>query len=225
VDPSDFSPGQRSRLQRHPERGSHERKEVYAILDEGFVCHVGLVVEGRPLVIPMLYGRDGDRLLLHGAVKGRLLNALAGGAEACITVTLVDGLVVARSTFHSSLNYRSVVAFGRARRVEGGTQRRQALERLVEHLIPGRTPEARPSTDGELAATEIVEFTIDEATSKVRRGPPQEPAEDRVLPIWAGVLPLGLAIGAPVAAPDLPAGVGLAGSVARWRRSPQPKTR
>lgn len=217
---NDFGPGERSRLQRHPERGSHARAEAYAILDEGFVCHVGLAVEGRPLVIPMLYGRDGDRLLLHGAVTGRLLKALAAGAEVCISVTLVDGLVVARSTFHSSLNYRSVVAFGRARRVEGDAERQQALERLVEHLIPGRTPEARPSTAGELAATEIVEFLIDEATSKVRSGPPQEPAADRTLPIWAGVLPLGLAVGKPVPAPDLAPDLPVSESVKRWRRTP-----
>lgn len=217
---TDFAPGERSRLERHPERGSHERDDVYAILDEGFVCHVGLALDGRPLVIPMLYGRDGDRLLLHGAVKGRLLQALAGGAEVCIVVTLVDGLVVARSTFHSSLNYRSVVAFGRARRVAGAAERARALELLVEHLIPGRTPEARPSSDGELAATEVVEFLIEEATAKVRSGPPQEPAQDRTLPIWAGVLPLGLAVGAPLPAPDLAPGLPVSDSVAGWRRPP-----
>ena len=213
-----FPASERSRVRRHPERGSHDRALVHAILDEALVCHVGLIVDGRPLVIPMAYGREGDRLFLHGAVASRLLRSLAGGVEACVTVTLLDGLVLARSTFSSSLNYRSVVAFGRASRVEGEAERRRALELIVEHLIPGRTAEARSANPAELGATEVVEFAIEEATAKVRSGPPKEPEDDLALPVWAGVIPATLAWGAPEPAPNLRGGIEASAVVAGYRR-------
>ena len=215
---SDFPASERSRLRSRPERGSYDREQIYAILDEGLVCHVSVVVEGRPVVIPMAYGRDGDRLLLHGAIASRLMKTLAAGADACVSVTLVDGLVLARSTFHTSFNYRSVVAFGRTRRLEGEQARRAALDVLVEHIVPGRSREARAPSEAELNSTEVVELLIEEATAKVRSGPPKEPAGDCKLPVWAGVLPLSLAVETPEPAPDLAAGLGPSQVVTRWRR-------
>lgn len=201
--PDSYPSSDRSRVRRHPERGSHERDAVNAILDEGLVAHVALVVEERPLVLPMAYGRDGDRLLLHGGVSSRLLSGLAAGTPTCVCVTLLDGVVLARSTFHSSFNYRSVVAFGTSRRIEDAAARRAALDVIVEHIAPGRAGEARPPTPGELAATEVVELLIEEASAKTRSGPPNEPEADRAVPVWAGVIPLRLAAGDPVAAPNL----------------------
>jgi nitroimidazol reductase NimA-like FMN-containing flavoprotein (pyridoxamine 5'-phosphate oxidase superfamily) len=215
---SDFPASERSKLRRQPGRGSHDRKLVYAILDEGLVCHVSVVIEGRPVVIPMAYGREGDRLILHGAAASRLMKTLAEGADVCVSVTLVDGLVLARSTFHSSLNYRSVVAFGRARRIRGDEARRAALDALVEHIVPGRSREARAPSEAELKATEVVELLIEEATAKVRSGPPQEPAGDCKLPVWAGVLPISPAVRAPEPAPDLADGLSPSEVVIRWRR-------
>jgi hypothetical protein len=216
---STFPSTDRSLLRRHPERGSHEREEVYAILDAGLVCHVGLVVDGRALVIPMAYGRTGDRLFLHGAVVSRLLKHLAGGIHACVTVTHVDGVVLARSTFHSSLNYRSVVAFGEARRLEGEAQRSEALNAIVEQIAPGRVGEARPPNAAELAATEVVEFLIEEASAKIRSGPPVEPEADRGVPVWAGVVPLTQVAGTAVPAVDLADGILPSDVVLDWRRS------
>jgi hypothetical protein len=212
-----FPTTDRSRLRRHPERGSHDREEVYAILDAGLVCHVGLVLDGRPLVIPMAYGRQGDRLFLHGAAVGRLLKQLAGGIQACVTVTHVDGVVLARSTFHSSLNYRSVVAFGQARRLEDAAQRSEALEAIVEQIAPGRSAEAREPNEAELGATEVVEFLIEEANAKTRTGPPVEPETDRSFPVWAGVVPLTQVAGNPVPAADLENGIQPSDVVLSWR--------
>jgi nitroimidazol reductase NimA-like FMN-containing flavoprotein (pyridoxamine 5'-phosphate oxidase superfamily) len=212
-----FPKTERSRPRRLPERGSHDREDVYAILDEGLVCHVGLVHEGQPLVIPMAYGRDGDRLFLHGATASRLLTS-AAGSEVCVTVTLLDGVVLARSTFHSSFNYRSVVAFGRARRVEGEAERRAALRTIVEHIAPGRGAETRNSTNAELGATEVVEIFIDEASAKSRSGPPKDLASDVDAPVWAGVIPLRLTAGAPIPAPDLDAANAASEVVTRWHR-------
>ncbi len=205
--PNDLPPTDRTAVTRHPERGSRDRQLVYRILDEGLVAHVGLVWEGSPLVVPMGYGRQGDRLILHGSVNSRLLQALGDGVDACVTVTLLDGLVLARSTFHHSMNYRSVVAFGRARRIEGDVARRQALDALVEHLVPGRSHDARGPSTGEMMATEILEFPITEASAKVREGPPIDAAGDLALPVWAGVVPLAVAPGDPIAAPDLVADI------------------
>jgi uncharacterized protein len=213
-----FPQTERSRLRRLPERGSHSCDDVYAILDAGLVCQVGLVVDGRPLVIPMAYGRLGDRLFLHGGTTSRLMKSLATGRDVCITVTLVDGIVLARSNFHSSVNYRSVVAFGRTRVLEDDRERNAALIAIVDQLVPGRAAETRESTQKELGATHVIEVTIDEATAKVRTGPPNEPTEDCDDPVWAGVIPLEITPGTPIPAPDLDARYPPSSVVTEWRR-------
>ena len=167
----------RSRLARHPERGSGDFARVVEILDAAKICHVGWIDDGRPIVLPTAYGRLGDSLILHGAAEGRFMKALAGGAEVCVTVTLLDGLVLARSAFHSSMNYRSVVIFGRAAAIEDREEKLRALDVLVEHLAPHRSSEVRPTTEKELAATTVVLLPIVEASAKVRTGPPIDAKE------------------------------------------------
>ncbi len=202
----DFSPTARTTLRRLPKRGSFEREAVYSILDEGFVCHVGFVIDGQPFVIPTAYGRRGDVLYLHGARGSRMQKALAEGSDVCVTVTLVDGLVLARSAFHHSINYRSVVVFGRARAVESGAGKNAALEAFTEHIVPGRWADVRPPTPQELAATTVLALELSEASAKVRTGPPIDDEEDYSLNVWAGVLPLSVEAGAPAADPRLNAG-------------------
>ncbi len=208
----------RATPRRHAERGTADRAAVNAILDEGLVAHVGVSLDGQPVVIPMGYARDGDRLILHGSVKSRLMRALARGAPACVTVTHLDGVVLARSTFHSSMNYRSAVVFGTARAIEDPAEKRRALEILTEHLIPGRGADARGPDDGELAATMVVELSIEDATAKSRGGPPKDRKGDERLPIWAGVVPLAMEPGEPVTAPDVPAGMVVPAYVRGYRR-------
>lgn len=199
----------RNRVKRAPKRAGSDRALIHAILDAGKICHVGFCVDGQPFVIPMAYARDGDHLLLHGAASSRLMKALGGGVEACVTVTHLDGLVLARSTFHHSMNYRSVVAFGRARGIEEEAGKRAALDRLVEHLAPGRVAECRPPSEVEMKATRVLGFRIEEASAKVRQGPPADDEEELDLPVWAGVVPLETVEGAPVPAPDLRPGMEL----------------
>jgi nitroimidazol reductase NimA-like FMN-containing flavoprotein (pyridoxamine 5'-phosphate oxidase superfamily) len=170
---------------------------VYAIFDEALYCHVGFVDEGQPFVIPTIHARIGDELILHGSRQSRMLLRLSQGAPACLTVTLLDGLVLARSTFHHSMNYRSVVVLGTAREVVDADEKRRALAALVEHVIPGRSAEARTPNDRELAATGVVSFPLAECSAKVRTGPPVDDPKDLELPIWAGVLPLALVPGTP----------------------------
>jgi nitroimidazol reductase NimA-like FMN-containing flavoprotein (pyridoxamine 5'-phosphate oxidase superfamily) len=201
----DFSPTARTTLRRLPKRGSFERETVYGILDEGFVCHVGFVVDGQPFVIPTAYGRKGDVLYIHGARASRMQKALAAGADVCVTVTLVDGLVLARSAFHHSINYRSVVVFGRARVVESEEEKGAAMEAFTEHVVPGRWADVRWPTRQELAATTVLAIELSEASAKVRTGPPIDDEEDYALEVWAGVLPLGVEPGTPAADPRLPA--------------------
>jgi nitroimidazol reductase NimA-like FMN-containing flavoprotein (pyridoxamine 5'-phosphate oxidase superfamily) len=201
----DFSPTARTTLKRLPKRGSFERETVYGILDEGFVCHVGFVVDGQPFVIPTAYGRAGDVLYIHGARASRMQKALAAGADLCVTVTLVDGLVLARSAFHHSINYRSVVVFGRARVVESEAEKNAALQAFTEHLMPGRWDDVRWPNAQELAATTVLAIQLSEASAKVRTGPPIDDEEDYALPMWAGVLPLGVVSGTAEADPRLPA--------------------
>ena len=189
---------------RNPSRGSHDRALIDAILDEGLVAHVGVVLEGVPFVLPMAFARLGRAVFLHGAPASRLLRAMAGGASLCVTVTLLDGLVLARSAFHHSMNYRAVMIFGRAMLVEDPARKRQAFDALVDRVAIGRSREARPASDHELAATTVVELAIDEASAKVRTGGPKDGAEDRDWPCWAGHVPLRLAPGTPVPAPVLP---------------------
>jgi hypothetical protein len=212
----DFSPTGRTTLRRLPKRGSFERATVNEILDEGFVCHVGFVLEGQPFVIPTAYGRVGETLYLHGAKASRMLKALASGGEVCVTVTHVDGLVLARSAFHHSINYRSVVVFGRARLVESEGEKNAALEAFTEHVCRGRWADVRWPTPEELAATTVVALPLDEASAKVRTGPPVDDEEDYALPVWAGVLPLSVEPGEPVPDPRLPEQTPLPGYVERF---------
>jgi nitroimidazol reductase NimA-like FMN-containing flavoprotein (pyridoxamine 5'-phosphate oxidase superfamily) len=212
----DFSPTGRTTLKRLPKRGSFDRRTVYEILDEGFVCHVGFVADGQPFVIPTAYGRVGDVLYLHGAKASRMLKALAAGGEVCVTVTLVDGLVLARSAFHHSINYRSVVVFGRARAVESEEEKGAALEAFTEHVCRGRWAEVRWPDAQELAATAVVALPLAEASAKVRTGPPVDDEEDYALPVWAGVLPLRVEPGTPEPDPRLHADTPLPEYVERF---------
>jgi nitroimidazol reductase NimA-like FMN-containing flavoprotein (pyridoxamine 5'-phosphate oxidase superfamily) len=211
-------PTPRTTLQRHPERGSYDRALIHAILDEGLVAHVGFSHDGQAFVVPMSYGRDGDRLYLHGAVASRALAALRGGARACVTVTLLDGLVLARSAFRHSVNFRSVMVLGEAQAVEGREAKRHALRVIVEHIIPGRTADVRNPTDAELDATAVIWLPIDEASAKVRSGPPVDLEADLAQKCWAGEVPLRLAAGAPVAERRLQPGTPVPDRVARYRR-------
>jgi len=197
------APSARTTVRRLPERGRYDRETAHAVLDEGLVAHVGLATDEGPVVIPMLYGRDGERLLLHGSPASRLLRGGAKGTELCVTVTLVDGLVLARSAFHHSMNYRSVVVFGTATPIEDLDQRRAALDRLVDHIVPGRGPDARPPSEKELRGTLVLALPLDECSVKVRTGGPKEEPEDMDLPMWAGVIPVTTTYGAPVPDADL----------------------
>jgi hypothetical protein len=196
-------PSARTTVRRLPERASYDRADVHAILDEGLVAHVGLATDDGPVVIPMLYGRDGDRLLLHGSPASRLLRGGAKGTQMCVTVTLVDGLVLARSAFHHSMNYRSVVVLGEATAIGDLAERRAALDVLVEHIVPGRTADARPPSERELRGTLVLALPLEECSVKVRTGDPKDEDDDMDLPVWAGVVPLATVAGAPVAADDL----------------------
>ena len=207
-------------MRRLPDRGSYDAELAHAILDEGLVAHVGLTGEHGPVVIPMLYARDGDRLLLHGSPASRLLRTAAGGVDVCVTVTLIDGLVLARSAFHHSMNYRSVVVFGQATRVQDLTERRAALDVLVEGLVPGRTTEARSPNDKELRGTLVLALPLDEMSVKVRTGGPVDEPEDYDLDVWAGVLPLPVVPGPPIADDVQPAGRPVPGYIAAYSRRP-----
>lgn len=180
----------RSELRRIPDRGSHDWETIKQILDAGFLASVGFCVDGQPFVIPTLYGRDGEKLYLHGSAVSRTLRELETGIATCVTVTLVDGLVLSRSAFDHSMNYRSVVAFGTARKIVDPEQKVKSLRVISEHLIAGRWAEVRGPSDKELKATTVLEFSIEEASSKVRSGPPLDDESDYGLPVWAGVLPL-----------------------------------
>jgi hypothetical protein len=183
----------RTTVQRLPKRGAYERETVNAILDEGLVCHVGFVLGGEPCVIPTSYARVDDVLYVHGSAASRMLRALAGGVPVCVTVTLLDGLVLARSAFHHSMNYRSAVVLGMARLVEDPEEKQRALWAIVEHIIPGRSADVRAPSANELLATSVLALPIEEASAKIRTGPPLDDPEDMALGVWAGVLPLRLA--------------------------------
>ena len=197
----------RSRVRRLPQRGSYDRAVIDQVLDEGIVAHVGFVHEGSPFVIPMGYARDGDRLLLHGSSASRLMRLLAAGTEAAVTVTLLDALVLARSYFHHSMNYRSVVVLGRTTAVSEENEKRRALDVLLSRLVPGRHGDARPTNDLELKATLVASIPIQEATAKLRTGPPADDDEDLALPYWAGLFPVNTTFGPPAPAPDLRDGI------------------
>lgn len=187
----------RSTIKRHPERGSHDTEAVHAVLDAAPMGHLGFVVDGQPFVIPMLYGRIGDALYLHGSVASRLMRTVAGGVEVCLTATLVDGLVLARSAFHHSMNYRSAVVFGRAVPVDGD-EKPAALKAISEHLRPGRWDEVRPPTERELRQTAVLRLEVSEMSAKARSGGPVDEPEDLTLGVWAGVIPCELTWGEPI---------------------------
>ena len=206
----------RVEVRRHPERARYDRATIDAILDGALICHLGVVVEGEPLVLPTGFGRVGETLYLHGAASNRSLAAALEGA--CVTVTHVDGLVMARSAFGHSMNYRSVVVRGRARAVTDPEERRAALRAVVEQAIPGRWDEVRPPTPRELETTAVIALDLAECSAKVRSGPPLDPASDRPPGVWAGVVPLQMVAGAPRPDPDLGEGIDEPPSVGRVRR-------
>src|SRR6202789_427544 len=183
-----FTPTPRTKVQRLPDRGKYDRETVHAILDQGFVCHVGFVVEGQPFVIPTNYARVDEVLYLHGSSASRMLKTLSGGVDVCVTVTLVDGLVLARSAFHHSINYRSVVALGKARLVDDPQERMRALHLITDHVVPQRWKEVRGPNELELKQTSVLALPLQEVSAKTRSGPPVDDEEDYALPIWAGVL-------------------------------------
>jgi hypothetical protein len=189
---------ERTRVRRLPQRAAYDREAVYAILDAGFLCHVGIVERGQPVVIPTAYARVGDAIVLHGSSKSRLVEVLSSGAPACVTVTHTDGFVMARSAFHHSINYRSVVILGRGEPITGEAEKNAALEAFMEHLHPGRWAVVRPPNAQELKACGVVRIPITEASAKVRTGPPLDDAEDMTLDVWAGVVPLTLERGTPI---------------------------
>ena len=212
-----FTPTPRSRLRRKPERAHYDRGAIHAVLDAHFICHVGYVVDGQPYVTPTSYWRDGDRLYWHGSSASRMLRHLRDGAPACVTVTHCDGLVLARSGFHSSINYRSVMAFGTARAIEDAASKQAAMKAFVERLTPGRWAELRPLTTPELKATTVIGMDIDEAVAKVRTGGPIDDEDDYDLGVWAGVVPLGVAVGEPEPDPRLKPGVPTPDYLKDWR--------
>ncbi|MGI9068717.1 MAG: pyridoxamine 5'-phosphate oxidase family protein [Pyrinomonadaceae bacterium] len=202
-----FPQTERTTLKRLPKRGVYDRDIVYGILDKGIICHVGFTVDGRPFVIPTGYARVDDQLYIHGSQVSRMLRTLAEGVDLCVTVTLVDGLVLARSAFHHSMNYRSVVIFGRAAIVEQREAKLAALLAFSEHVIPGRWEEVRVPSEQELKATTVLSIPLSEVSAKVRSGPPLDEEEDYALNVWAGVIPLKVVAGEPISDPRLPKGI------------------
>ncbi len=200
-------PTSRTQVERLPERGHYDRETICAILDQSFLCHVGFVVDGQPFVIPTGFGRSGDTLYIHGSSASRMLRNLSGGIPVCVTVTLLDGLVVARSLFHSSMNYRSVVILGTAKPVLEPAEKLRALHAVSDQIFPGRWADARQPNEQELKATSVLAIPLAEASAKIRVGPPKDEKEDYALPIWAGIVPLRVTAGAPEPDPALPAEV------------------
>ncbi len=218
-----FAPTERTTLKRLPQRGFYDREAVYRILDEGFICHVGFTIDGQPFVIPTAYGRVGDKLYIHGSAASRTLRSLSGGIPVCVAVTLVDGLVLARSAFHHSINYRSVVILGAATMVEAAEEKMTALRAFTEHVIPGRWDDVREPNEQELKGTSVLALPLVEVSAKVRTGPPKDDEEDMALSVWAGELPLRITAGAPVDDPQLSAGVRPPAYVERYFRAPNQK--
>lgn len=196
-------PTQRTRVIREPDRGVYDRETVYPILDEGFLCHVGFSVDGQPFVIPTSYGRDGSNLYIHGSAASRMLRQMKASVPVCVTATLLDGLVLARSVFNHSMNYRSVVILGKATLVDDPEEKLAALRILSEHIIPGRWDDARQPNERELKATSVLRVPIEEFSAKVRTGPPIDDEEDYSFPTWAGVIPLETTVGMPINDPRL----------------------
>jgi nitroimidazol reductase NimA-like FMN-containing flavoprotein (pyridoxamine 5'-phosphate oxidase superfamily) len=208
----------RTAVRRLPKRGSYDRGVLNAILDQGLVCHVGFVVDGQPYVIPTTYGRVGEQLYVHGSAASRMLKALTGGIPVCVTVTHLDGLVLARSAFHHSMNYRSAMVLGMAREVVDPEERWTALHAIVDHVVPGRWEECRPPSENEMRATLVLRLAIDEASAKIRTGPPVDDDSDYALPFWAGELPMRTTMLPAIADPRLAAGIPVPPHVTGYRR-------
>lgn len=205
--PPDYVPTERTRVKRSPLRARYDRETVHAILDAGLMCHVGYVIDGQPYVTPTAYWREGEHVYWHGSSASRMLRQMKEGPRVCFTVALMDGLVLARSGFHSSVNYRSVMAFGQAEVVSDPDKKLARLEAMMERIVPGRWPDLKPPTVQELKATTVVGLALEEVVAKVRSGPPVDEPEDYALDVWAGVVPTATTLCAPVADPKLKAGI------------------
>ncbi len=215
---SSYTPTPRTTVRRLPKRASYDQTTVHAILDEAMICHIAFVVDGTPRVIPTAFGRADERLYVHGSAASRMLRTVTGGGDICVTVTLIDGLVLARSAFHHSINYRSVMIFGPARLVDDPAEKSEALRIISEHLIPGRWEDVRPPSEKETAATTVIAIELNEVSAKVRTGNPVDDEEDLKVPAWAGVLPLELLPGKPVDDGLVPEGIPVPGYVTGFRR-------
>jgi uncharacterized protein len=213
-----FSPTERTRVVREPHRGAYDRETIYKILDEGFVCHVGFAAEGQPFVIPTLYARVGDAIYFHGSAASRMLRGAAGGMAVCMTVTLTDGLVLARSVFNHSINYRSVVALGKAELVTEPAEKLEALRAFTNTIVPGRWADARVPNEKELKATSILKLPLTEVSAKIRSGPVMDDEEDYALPIWAGIVPLRFQAEAPIRDERCAASIATPEYAAHYRR-------
>ncbi len=213
-----ITPTERTRLVREPHRGAYDRETIYKILDEGFVCHVGFAMEGQPYVIPTMFARVGDAIYFHGSAASRMLRGAGAGLPVCVTVTLVDGLVLARSVFNHSMNYRSVMALGNATIVDEPDEKLRALRAFTEKILPGRWNDARQPNEQELKATSILRLPLTEVSAKIRQGPAEDDAPDRELPIWAGVIPLKLVAGAPIRDEQCDAAIPLPAYAAHYTR-------
>jgi nitroimidazol reductase NimA-like FMN-containing flavoprotein (pyridoxamine 5'-phosphate oxidase superfamily) len=212
------APSPRTQVKRLPKRGHYDAATIHAILDDGFLCHIGFVHDGSPVVIPTSYARSGDSLYVHGSAASRMLRTLEQGVPVSIAVTHVDGLVLARSAFHHSINYRSVVIFGTAVAVTDLEEKNEALRLFSDQLVPGRWDEVRPPTPQELKGTSVLKVAIDEASAKIRTGGPVDDEEDYALPVWAGVLPIQLAAGTPIEDQRLASGAVPGSHIVNWRR-------
>lgn len=211
-------PTERTRVKRLPKRGEYDREVINAILDEGFICYVGFAADGQPYVIPTGYARIGNDLYIHGSAASRMLRGIAEGIDVCVTVTLVDGLVLARSAFHHSINYRSVVILGKAELVETADEKNAVLEAFTEHVIPGRWAEVRWPNELELKATTILKLPINEASAKIRTGGPVDDEEDYAMNVWAGVIPLKLTNRDPIPDDRLDEGIAIPAHVINYKR-------
>jgi nitroimidazol reductase NimA-like FMN-containing flavoprotein (pyridoxamine 5'-phosphate oxidase superfamily) len=217
--PAEYEQTERTRVFRKPGRGSYDRELVHSILDEALTCHVGFIQDGQPFVIPTIHAREGETLYLHGAKGNRMLKSLIDGTSCCVTATLVDELVLARAALHHSLNYRSVMVLGVAREVTEPEEKERALRTVVEHIAPGRSDEIRGADETDLKSTRVLSIPIEEASAKVRTGPPIDEEADLDLPHWAGQLPLTSGTGDPISAPDLGQDLQVPESVRGWKRT------
>jgi nitroimidazol reductase NimA-like FMN-containing flavoprotein (pyridoxamine 5'-phosphate oxidase superfamily) len=216
MDTDRYQPTQRTSLRRLPERARYDAETVHSILDEGFICHVAFVVDGQPYALPTGYARIGETLYLHGSTGSRL--GLRPGMDVCVTVTLLDGIVLARSAFHHSFQYRSVMVLGRTELVTDPSEKDAALEALVEHFLPGRSADARAGTRREVASTAVLAVPLEEVSAKVRTGDPKDDEDDYALPVWAGILPLAIVPGDPVPDSRLGPGIAVPAYVKDWHR-------